>query len=164
MLASSPTPPSFPTFLLPAEQSEKRAEGKWKQNEITQKHLLSLASACRSAALPALDAFLSPVTWQHCHGNQVWVIICAMTPILQWRWGRGRRWRNWAGVGGGWNENRRGRGAAGTQTETKSRIKTIFLSFDSRDRTYLSFRLIGRAQKRQTASLGIMIGGGWRRK
>lgn len=61
---------------------------------------------------------------------------------------------------GGWNENRGGRGAAGTQTETKSRIKTIFLSFDSRDRTYLSFRLIGRAQKRQTASLGIMIGEG----
>lgn len=119
-----PDPPLPPTvFHIPVScrRGMKRRQMKNESRiKLYQKHMLSLASSYWSAALLALDACLSPVTWQHCHGNQVWVIICAMTPILQWRWEEGKEMEKLSGGWGGWNESRGRREAAGTQTEAKN--------------------------------------------
>lgn len=93
-----------------------------------------------------LDACLTPVTWQHCHGDRgLSNHLCndPYSPEGRWRDGgaEGGRRREEAGMKaepakqrkGGWSR------AAGTQTETKRKRKQIFFSTGSRERTILCF-------------------------
>lgn len=74
-------------------------------------------------------------------------------------------------VGGGEGDGETERGLGGLEREQRKErssrdpdrskeLKQLFFSFGSRDRTYLSFHIIGRTQKKQKASSGIMIGEG----
>lgn len=96
-----------------------------------------------------LDACLSPVTWQHCHGDRGLSNHLCNDPYSP----EGRRRDGGAEGGGGWNESRASKAeegreggeqqskAAGTQTETKRKKKTYFLSTGSRERNSLCFHI-----------------------
>lgn len=101
----------------------------------------------------ALNACLSPVTWQHCHGDRGLSNHLCNDPYSP----EGRRRDGGAEGGGGWNESRASKAeeggreegeqrskAAGTQTETKRKKKTDFLSAGSRERTSLCFHITKR--------------------